>query len=155
DPLADGVSVMKVRRVTIAVFAAALTHAPATAQTPNRSDTSERATLMSLIAAVDAAQSRDSGGSDFTWESHALQSVDGTAFVPFRVFPPETLRTSKNALMYVRAVSRHDGVPSKDERSFLRDALLRNALSPRGRQETVYIAAGEMPVGGPASTSSR
>ena len=55
--------------------------------------------------------------------------------------------------MYVRAVSRHDGVPSSSEHSYLRDWLLNNRdLMPR-QPETVYVGIGEMPVAGLAGAS--
>jgi hypothetical protein len=56
--------------------------------------------------------------------------------------------------VYVRAVSRHDGMRARDERSTARDWLLRgNSVPPR--LQTVYVSTGELPVGGPASRSSR
>jgi hypothetical protein len=116
----------------------------------------QRNALLALVSAVDAAAA-GSGvtDSDFTWENHVLKSVSQTAFVPLRVRPPEALRSTKSLLMYVRAVTRHDGIRSKEERSFVRDWLLKAAEAPAVRHETVYLPVGEMPVGGPATSSSR
>jgi hypothetical protein len=48
--------------------------------------------------------------------------------------------------MYIRAVSRHDGLRSSNERSFIRDWLMHGGgVAPK--METVSVAVGEMPVG--------
>jgi hypothetical protein len=61
----------------------------------------------------------------------------------------------KSAAMYVRAVSRHDGIRSAQERSFVRDWILHGSdVMPRNG-ETILLGPGEIPVGGPAVTSSR
>ncbi len=55
--------------------------------------------------------------------------------------------------MYVRAVSRHDGMRSSSEHSYLRDWLLNNRdVMPR-QAETVYVGIGEMPLAGIAGGS--
>src|SRR5947199_4719850 len=57
--------------------------------------------------------------------------------------------------MYVRAVPRHDCIRSSQERSYVRDWLLHGGdIAPRNG-ETILLGAGEIPVGGPAVTSSR
>ena len=57
--------------------------------------------------------------------------------------------------MYVRAVSRHDGMRSSSEHSYVRDWLLNNRdVMPR-QAETVYVGIGEMPLAGLAGASSR
>src|SRR5207244_12103368 len=86
----------------------------------------DRAGVLALIAAVDRAQQTDAGADEgVTWENHVLKAGDQTAYVAFRLgfVPPSEAFTS--ALMYVRAVSRHDGLRAADERSVMRDALLR------------------------------
>ena len=126
------------------------------AQSPRPGDGTDRTVLLALVAAVDAAQARtDDDDGAFAWSHHVLKSVDRTAFVPFRVFPPDGFKSAKNALMYIRAVSRHDGLRSREERSFIREWLVHNATAPLGRGDTVFVPAGELPVGGPASTSTR
>jgi hypothetical protein len=135
---------------------AAMLAAGLAAQTIRPGDGTDRAMLLSLVAAVDAAQARaESDDGAFAWNHHILKSIDRNAFVPFRVFPPDGFKSPKNGVMYVRAVSRHDGVPSREERSFIRDWLVHNATAPPGRGDTVFVPAGELPVGGPASTSTR
>src|SRR5262249_11322614 len=126
------------------------------AQTVRPGDATDRTMLLALVSAVDAAQARaDDEEGAFAWNHHVLKSIDRTAFIPFRVFPPENFKSAKNGLMYIRAVSRQDGIRSRDERSFIRDWLVHNATAPPGRGDTVFVPAGEMPVGGPASTSTR
>ena len=149
---------MNAQRIAGAAVGAALLAAAfagsAAAQTTR--DASERATLLSLIAAVDVAQARDQpDGETFAWGTHILKSTDHTAFVPFRVITPDLLRPSKQLLMYVRAVSRHDGVRSKDEQSFVRDALLKNGAVAPPRRDTLFVGNEELPGGGPAATSAR
>jgi hypothetical protein len=56
--------------------------------------------------------------------------------------------------VYVRAVSRRDGVRAADEHSNLREWLARGGDAPP-RIETVFVGPGELPVGGPALGSSR
>jgi hypothetical protein len=133
---------------------AALAHAAAAAQSAHRLDSAERAAVLALITAVDSAQI-NGAPPVFAWDHHVLKSIDATAFVPFRVTPPRSLRGSKSTVMYVRAVSRHDGIASKEERSFVRDWLMSKATEVPEHRETVFLGAGEMPVGGPATTSGR
>jgi hypothetical protein len=57
--------------------------------------------------------------------------------------------------MYVRAVTRRDGMRASEEHSFLRDWLAHGGGMPSRMPETVYIGPGEMPVGGPATASGR
>ncbi|MBZ5559743.1 MAG: hypothetical protein LAO77_20950, partial [Acidobacteriia bacterium] len=115
----------------------------------------DRAGLLSLLKAVDLAQETDvlSGGS-LPWESHVLKSANDTAYVPFLLELNDLPDTFKSAAMYVRAVSRHDSVRSADEHSSMRERLVRGDPPPP-RTETVWVGAGEMPVGGPASSSAR
>ena len=58
-------------------------------------------------------------------------------------------------MLYVRAVSRHDGYRTTEERSSVREWLARGGDQPLPRQETVFVGPGEMPIGGPAASSSR
>jgi hypothetical protein len=111
--------------------------------------------LLSLLKAVDLAQETDvlSDGS-FPWEGHVLKSANDTAYVPFRLELNGLPDTIKSAAMYVRAVSRHDGVRSADEHSAMRERLVRGD-PPLPRTETVWVGSGEMPVGGPAASSIR
>ncbi|HXI29739.1 MAG TPA: hypothetical protein VNG89_14975 [Vicinamibacterales bacterium] len=115
----------------------------------------EREAVLALLKAVDLAQQTDVvADAGMGWAGHVLKSPDNLAYVPFRVtlgHPAEL----KSAAMYVRAVSRHDGIRSAQERSFLRDWLLHgNDIMPRNG-ETVPIGPGEIPVGGPGVSSSR
>jgi hypothetical protein len=115
----------------------------------------EREAVLALLKAVDLAQQTDVvADAGMAWASHVLKSPDNLAYVPFRV-TLEHPAEMKSAAMYVRAVSRHDGIRSAQERSVVRDWLLHGAdIMPRNG-ETVLIGPGEIPVGGPAVTSSR
>jgi hypothetical protein len=130
----------------------------AAADPPKRKPLSndERTAVLSLIHAVDVAQATDvTSGDAVAWDAHVLRSGNQTAYVPFRV----TLRTVpdglKSLVMYVRAVTRHDGIRVADERSIARDWLQRGNAVPARTPEPVYVGQGELPVGGPAASSSR
>jgi hypothetical protein len=146
--------------MTIRMLAATLTTglvieaAAAAPQPARRLDPAERAAVLALLTAVDAAQLRE-GPPAFAWDHHVLKSIDATAFVPFRVTLPDSMRRAKSTVMYVRAVSRHDGIAAKEERSFVRDWLLNQATEGPIHREPIFVGAGEMPVGGPAASSGR
>jgi hypothetical protein len=142
-------------RTAAAALVAMLAAAGTAAQSTRRLDTMDRAAVLALISAVDAAQASDTMRAEFAWDHHAFKSVNETAFVPLRVTPPEALRSAKGAILYVRAVSRHDGIRSTEERSFVRDWLMTNPAAVPSPRETVFLGPGEMPVGGPAASSSR
>jgi len=113
----------------------------------------ERNAVLSLIRAVDVAQDTDATSGDrVAWDGHVLRSGNQTAYVPFRLMLDS--EAVKSVVVYVRAVSRHDGMRSRDERSVARDWLLRGSNAPP-RLETVYVGQGELPVGGPAANSTR
>jgi hypothetical protein len=117
-------------------------------------DAKEREAVLTLLKAVDLAQETDVlSDAALAWDSHVLKSGDRTAYVPFRL----TLSGPdlKAPALYVRAVSRRDGMRASDERSSLREWLLRGGdVMPR-TPETVWVGIGEMPIGGPAIASSR
>jgi hypothetical protein len=119
-------------------------------------DAGQRAALVALMNAVDAAQERDTDAdASLTWDNHILKARDQTAYVPFRVTLRAAADAFKSTAMYVRAVSRHDGARTKEEHSAVRDWLARRGDAPPPRIETVFIGPGEMPVGGPAASSGR
>jgi len=132
---------------------------PAYAADPPRRkplDPSQRAALIELIGAVDAAAQRNAdAGVPLGWDHHILKSRDQTAYVPFRLTLDAASEALKSTAMYVRAVSRHDGVRSTEERSSVHDWLARGGGAPPVRSETVFVGPGELPVGGPAAGSSR
>src|SRR5262249_56013965 len=115
----------------------------------------ERDGVLTLLRAIDLAQQTDvASDAGIAWASHVLKSPDSLAYIPFRVTLDHP-GDMKSAAMYVRAVSRHDGMRSAQERSFVRDWLLQGtAVMPRNA-ETVPIRPGEIPVRGPAVMSSR
>src|SRR5262249_32054501 len=115
----------------------------------------ERDAVLALLKAVDLAQQTDVvSDAGIGWANHVLKSPDNLAYLPFRVTLDHP-GDMKRAAMYVRAGSRHDGIRAAQERSFLRDWLLHGTeIMPRAG-ETVMIGPGELPVGGPAVTSSR
>ncbi len=116
----------------------------------------ERTAILGLIKAVDLAQETDTTpDNSLGWNSHTLKSGNQTAYVPFRLTLVKLSEGFKSAVMYVRAVSRRDGMRAKDERSIVRDWMLKgDTVAPR-MAENVLVGPGEMPVGGPATGSSR
>jgi hypothetical protein len=84
-----------------------------------------------------------------------LKSGDQSAYVPFRLTVGGLPDGVKTAVMYLRAVSRRDGIRASDERSAVRETLLHGPNAAARFPETMYIGPGEMPVGGPAAGSSR
>jgi hypothetical protein len=112
--------------------------------------------VLSLITAVDLAQAVDATSeAGLAWDSHVLKSSDQTAYVPFRLTMDAAPDTFRPTAMYVRAVSRRDGVRASQERSFVRDWLLHAQPMPPRNGETVMVGPGELPVGGPGVNSSR
>src|SRR5213593_4156871 len=115
----------------------------------------ERNAVLALIKAVDLAQDTDVTGDQLGWQHHVLKAPHATAYVPFRIDFGALADAMKSGAIYVRAVSRHDGLRAKDERSILHDWLLHAGdVAPRP-QEAVMVPAGELPVGGPAIGSRR
>lgn len=116
----------------------------------------ERNAVLNLIKAVDLAQVTGvTSGDPIAWDNHVLKSANQTAYLPFRLTLGQPADGFKSAVVYLRAVSRHDGVRATDERSVARDWLMRGNNAPPRMAETVYVGQGEMPVGGPAAGSSR
>ncbi len=117
-------------------------------------DPRQREAVLVLLKAIDLAQETDVlADAALAWDHQVLKSGDQTAYVPFRL----TLVGSdlKSPAMYVRAVSRRDGVRTSQEHSVLREWLQRGGdVMPR-TAETVWVGVGEMPIGGLASSSSR
>jgi hypothetical protein len=119
-------------------------------------DSKQREAVLSLIKAVDAAQEADAASHEgLAWDGHVLKSGDQTAYVPFRVTHHGAADGFTSTVMYVRAVTRRGGMRASEEHSFLRDWLARGGDIPQRMSETVYVGPGEMPVGGPATSSSR
>ena len=114
----------------------------------------EREAVLALIKAVDLAQATDAASDPaLAWDHHILKSANYTGYIPFTV--TTAAATYRSTAMYVRAVSRHDGMRSSSERSYVRDWLLHNRdVMPR-QAETVYVGVGEMPGAGLAGSSSR
>ena len=140
--------------VCLAFLAALLVGTASAADPPPRKPLglNERNAVLSLIKAVDVAQETDvTSGEGVAWDGHILRAGNQTAYLPFRLTLGDAF---KQAVVYVRAVSRHDGMRAKDERSVARDWLLRGNSAPP-RLQTVSVSTGELPVGGPASRSSR
>jgi hypothetical protein len=119
-------------------------------------DPKQREAVLSLIKAVDTAQEADASFDEaLAWDAHVLKSGAQSAYVPFRVTHRGAGGGFTSAFMYLRAVTRRDGLRASEEHSFLRDYLARGGDMPVRLPETVYIGPGEMPVGGPATSSGR
>jgi hypothetical protein len=119
-------------------------------------DARQREAVLSLIKAVDLAQDVDAPSDEtLSWDAHFLKSSDQTVYVPFRITLNGTADVFKSSALYVRVVSRRDGVRASEEHSFLREWVLHGGIAAPRRGEQVFIGPGEMPVGGPATSSSR
>jgi hypothetical protein len=119
-------------------------------------DAKQREAVLALIKAVDTVQETDwPFDESLIWDGHVLKAGDRTAYVPFRVTHGTAGNGFTSTLMYVRAVTRRDGMRASEEHSFLRDWLARGGDMPKRMPETVYVGPGEMPVGGPATASGR
>ena len=119
-------------------------------------DAKQREAVLSLIKAVDTAQESDASFDEaLAWDGHVMKGGEQSAYVPFRVTYRGVADGFNSAFMYVRAVTRRDGLRASEEHSFLRDWLGRGGDMPARLPETVYIGPGEMPVGGPATASGR
>ena len=114
----------------------------------------ERAAVLLLIKAADLAQAADTASDPrLAWDHHVLKSGNFTGYVPFTLTPPPGV--FKSTAMYVRAVSRHDGMRSSSEHSFVRDWVLQKRdVMPR-QAETMTVGVGEMPTAGLAGGSVR
>jgi hypothetical protein len=140
----------------VALLVSARVRPAAAADPPKRKPLTqeERVAVLALIKAVDLAQTTAPAASDAAaWDEYTLKSTRQLAYVPFRV--GLAADTGKSAVVYVRAVSRRDGMRTADERSQLRDALARGGGVPPRMGETVSIGPGEMPVGLAAGSSRR
>jgi hypothetical protein len=118
----------------------------------------ERAAVIALLDAVDAAQ-RNGVDADarVLWDAHVLKSAARRAYVPFLVSLDGLDAPFTSGAIYVRAVTRprtSDGSVAVEQHSELR-SWLRGAQPAFHMGETVSINAGELPVGGPAVSSSR
>jgi len=115
----------------------------------------ERNAVLALIKAVDLAQETDVTSDRLGWQHHVLKAPHTTAYVPFRIDFGAVPDAIKSGAVYVRAVSRHEGMRAKDERSILHDWLLHARDVPARQQESVSVPLGELPVGGPGIGSRR
>ena len=145
------------RLVGVIVVAAAFWVGPVIASGPPRRrplGPNEREAVLALIKAVDLVQAADTASHPgLSWDHHILKSANVTGYLPFTL--TTTTAGFRSTAMYVRAVSRHDGVRSSSERSFVRDWLLQGGdVMPR-QSETVYVGVGEMPLAGLAGASSK
>lgn len=117
-------------------------------------DATQRAAMLALIKAVDLAQEMDAASAEgLAWDHHVLKSGDQTAYVPFRITMDGAADGFKSTAMYVRAVTRRDGMRVSEERSFLREWVLRGGDVVPRPAETVYVGPGEFPVGLAAGSS--
>lgn len=107
------------------------------------------------MKAVDLAQDTDVVSQvDVPIQSHVLKSTD-VGYVPLRLLLEKLPDLPKSAAMYVRVVSRHDGYRSTEEASGIREWVTKGAPIANSRTEVVQFGPGELPIGGPASSSRR
>jgi hypothetical protein len=106
----------------------------------------EREAILALFKAVDLAQETNVvSEAAISWDNHVLKAREQTAYVPIRLTAAAADLTSP--AMYIRAVSRHDGVRASDEHSRLREWVIRGGDLMAKMPETVAVSAGEMPFG--------
>lgn len=119
-------------------------------------DSREQAVVLALLDAVDAAQ-RDGTDADarVVWAAHVLKSADYKAYVPFAVSLDGLGDAFMNGAVYVRAVSRPRDGAAIEQHSEIRQAIGDARPAAHLMGGTVTVNAGEMPVGGPALSSSR
>src|SRR5690242_2734122 len=101
------------RAVVAAVVVVGLAFArPYAAGAPRRRPLgpAEREAVLALLKAVDLAQQTDvSADTGLAWTAHMLKSAEQLVYVPFRL-AIDRAANMKTAALYVRAVSRHDGM---------------------------------------------
>ena len=73
----------------------------------------DRNAVLTLIKAVDLAQETDVTSDQLGWQHHVLKAPRTTAYVPFRIDFATVADAIKSGALYVRAVSRHDGLRAK------------------------------------------
>jgi hypothetical protein len=114
----------------------------------------ERDVLTALLDAVDAVQRGDRDiDANVRWDSHVMKSLDGRAYVPFAVSLDGRIDGVRSGAIYVRAVSRRPAAQGPEQRSDIREWLARGPLPPAHVPSTVYVPAGELPIGGPPVNS--
>src|ERR1700730_16527287 len=118
-------------------------------------DAGQRSAVLTLMNAADNAQAGRTGEAVPDWEHAVLKSSNGRIYIPFRITLRAPLDIAKSPTMYVRAVSRRDGVARTDEQSTLRQWVIAAVGARALLPETVVVGPGEMPVGGPGVNSSR
>jgi hypothetical protein len=118
-------------------------------------DAGQRSAVLTLMNAADTAQAGGTGEAVPDWEHAVLKSSNGRIYIPFRITLRAPLDIAKSPTMYVRAVSRRDGVARTDEQSTLRQWVIAAVGARALLPETVVVGPGEMPVGGPGVNSSR
>jgi len=141
--------------LAVAVWSSAL---PALAAPPIRKPLSsaERTSVLALMDAADRARhGGDVPSGALIWDSAILRSTDGNMYVPFKVTLGAGTDGITSGTLFVRAVSRHNGVPVVAEQSRLRPWVENPNKKIEGPIQTLIMPPGEMPVGGPASTSIR
>lgn len=108
--------------------------------------------MIAMLDAVDVAQ-REGTDADarVVWDAHVLKSIGHKAYVPFTISLEGLEDSFQSGAVYVRAVALGRNV---EQRSELR-AWIRGGQSPLPMGESVSLNAGELPVGGPAVSSSR
>jgi hypothetical protein len=144
-------------RIAHLVLVALAGSLPATAQSPApKLSKPQRDALHKAITAVDAA-ARQPDTSDVDWQIHLLRASDGSHYVAFSVRPREGELPATPTVLYVRLASRHDPPSSVAERSAVMEWLegLRTDPLPLRPARVVFVASGELPIGGTAAMSTR
>ena len=87
------------------------------------------------------------------WQHHVLNRRLHTAYVPFRMTLGALADATNRRRCHVRAVSRHDGLRATSEHSSCATGCCTRATSVPRQAGNGVVRLGEMPVGGPATSS--
>lgn len=161
------------RRAALALFAAALTTLPASAQTKEekKAQEAQQQTNRTLVRAADALHAGKFAGGVFTikangkddpiasaaesldlaWRHHAFKAVQGKVYMPFTVSFEGNKALPAGVALYVRAVPKGMALPTKDrdkaqfefEQVFSGDAAAPGAGKPLELTRRIVVSPGE------------
>jgi cytochrome c-type biogenesis protein CcmH/NrfG len=123
-------------------------------QTPPRLSRQQRATLESVVAAVDRAALDATLLSPARWQVHVLRASDGSHYVALRAVASGPTRLDAPVVMYVRLTSRAaPGLTTVAQRSAVMEWLRgqRSDPLPMNAGRSMSVPQGEMPIGGAAA----
>ena len=123
-------------------------------QNPPRLSRQQRATLESVVAAVDRAALDATLLSPSRWQVHVLRASDGSHYVALRAVASDLPGLDAPVILYVRLASRAaPGVTTVAQRSAVMEWLRgqRSDPLPMSAGRSMSVPQGEMPIGGAAA----